>query len=188
MDKKDIALTIGGILAVAVVGYLMYQRQQTDAANAAAANQAAVDAAAQAEQTAQYSNEYQYSNSMPSISIPSIGASQVDTSASTASNGTTASNDQTNLLTQIIGTFADSINASPTTGSNAATMIIPTVIGTDGNTSLSGIPTTAQEALDESGVSPGSTVPVQNTTSTLHNSYIPLSDTVHYDHIVNTGA
>ena len=49
MNKKDIALTVGGVLATMVLAYLLYQHQQTAAA-AAASDAAANAAQAQADQ------------------------------------------------------------------------------------------------------------------------------------------
>lgn len=204
MDRKDIALTVGGVLATMVVAYLIYVRQQKDAAATA---QAAADAEAQAEQNqeAQYSAGYQYSEQMPSFSTPSISlpststsstSSTVDTSASTAATGDVGTVDENSLLSQIIGDFSSAITNPGNTTNEFSSMILPTSIGGDNsNAVLSGIPTTATDAANESstvlgtveyaGVSPPSTIPVSSTTSTETTSTLPTSTTsVHFNHII----
>lgn len=167
MNKKDIALTVGGVVATMALAYLFYRMQQRDAAANAAATQAAADAATQAAAQAQQAQEAQASGAYqelaayyPSVSTPSItgtttttdAASTVTTSASTADNGDTGTTiDSTgidNLLSQIINDFAGSITTQGAQPETVASMTIPTITSVSGD-DLSGIPITAQQAQEQ---------------------------------------
>jgi hypothetical protein len=62
MDRKDIALTVGGVIASAGVAFLIYRLQQRDAAQNAAAISASQDNTAQTQSA--------YLTALPSVSIP----------------------------------------------------------------------------------------------------------------------
>jgi hypothetical protein len=176
MTRKDIALTVGGILATMTLAYLFYKLQQRDAAATAAAAQAASDAAnaaggsslAAIDPTAeQYYQEAAYAQSLPSISIPNLGSS-VDTSASTAttgitSTGTSASSttDPNNLISQIIADYAGNNTTNPN--------ILPTISLSDPiAAAVANIPISAQQAAATlSTASSGSGVTAGTTTATL---------------------
>jgi len=166
MDKKDIALTVGGVVATMALAYLFYKLQQRDSAAAAAATQAAADEATQAAQQAQLAQSsaaYQEQATAayyPSVSTPSLTgtgsdadlSSSVTTSSGTADQGDTGTTiDSTgidNLLSQIISTFAGSLTSGGTAPETVASMTIPTITSVSG-TDLSGIPVTAQQAAQE---------------------------------------
>lgn len=85
MNKKDVALTVGGILATMAVSYLVYRMQKKDAA-AAAANQ---DAAAQAA----YNQAAQQESYLAAVSLPAyqgIATTTAGPSTSSAVDTTTS--------------------------------------------------------------------------------------------------
>ena len=145
MNKKDIALTVGGVLATMVLAYLLYRHQQTAAAQAAL-DAAANDAQAQADQ---YQQE-QYLSQLPSTNsyggTSTLATSNEGTADTTASNGTSPDAATETLLSSIIAAFAGSINTG-TPGSTSNASLIPT-IDSGGGTSLVSVPTTAQQVLD----------------------------------------
>ena len=166
MNKKDIALTVGGVLATMVVAYLIYKMQQRDAAAAAASVQddsEAAAVAAQQAQEAQYSAAWQAEQTFPQVTTPTItGAisttdtpASVDTSAATATTGATGttidSTDIDTLLNNIIAGFAPSITSQGATPETVASMTIPTIAGVQAS-ALTGIPLTAQDAAAEAAV------------------------------------
>lgn len=69
LDKKQIALTVGGILAGLTLTYLLYRLEQ----NNAAANAQSETDAANAQQSELANQQAQFS-SLPSISVPTISA------------------------------------------------------------------------------------------------------------------
>jgi hypothetical protein len=159
MNKKDIALTVLGVLATMVVAYLIYKMQQRDAAAAAAASQDDSAAQAQAEQQAQEADasaSYQYASLLSQVgSGVNLTGTTNSTTAAVSSSGDTAttgatgtsidSSDINDLMSQIINDFAGSITSSTATPQTVASMIIPTWTGVTSN-DLSGIPVTAQQA------------------------------------------
>lgn len=88
-DKKEIALSVTGILASMVIAYIIYRKEsEQNAANAAASEEAASEAS--------YS-QAQQAVSLPSISVPSLSTasgSSGDIATATA-NGATPSSDAT---------------------------------------------------------------------------------------------
>lgn len=167
MNKKDIALTVGGVLATMVVAYLIYKMQQRDAAAQASAAQASSDAAAQAAteaQEADYSGGYQYAQMLSQVTSPTITGTTADTTAAVSSSVNTAttgatgtsidSSDIDDLMSQIINQFAGSITTPPSSDT-VASMTIPTLGNGSTNTtsSLLDIPTTAQAAAAQAASS-----------------------------------
>lgn len=156
MTRKDIALTVGGILATMTLAYLFYKLQQRDAAAAAAAAaaQAASDAAAANggsslaaidPTTQQYYQEASYMQQLPQISIPDLSNS-VANSANTAVTGitgtglaSTGTTDQNDLISQIIADFASNNTTNPN--------LLPTITLSDPiAAAVANIPISAQQA------------------------------------------
>lgn len=75
LDKKQIALTVGGIVAGLALTYLLYRLEQ----GKSAANAAASDAAAQ---SAMATQQFQYAQ-LPTISVPTISATPSTTPSPT---------------------------------------------------------------------------------------------------------
>ena len=153
MNKKDIALTVGGVLATGVLTYLLYRLQQRDAATAAANVAASADAS-----QAQVYNEAGLAASLPQVSVPAIGnlgSSNEGSTDTTSSNGTSATASDTGLLTQILSEFAGAINA-PAYGATSNASLIPTLT-VDPSSGLSGVPITVQAA--QAGVAQNTLVP-----------------------------
>lgn len=147
MNKKDIALTVGGVLATMILAYLLYRLQKRDAAQAA---QAASDAAqaAQDAQVANSQNEASLSAQLPQVNLSGISNTSLATSSegstdTTASNGTDSETAIDGLLTSIISSFASSI-AQPQAGSVSNASIIPT-LQTNPQQALSSIPTSINQ-------------------------------------------
>ena len=203
MNRKDIALTVSGVLATMALAYLFYRQQQTAATPAVTTSQD-VTSPDYSTDSSLYdaSVAYQYASQMPSISVPTISStsstssvsSSVDTSASTAATGSTPETDTNNLLSQIISAFAAQ-NTTPSPvyqQTDFSGLTIPTTDVQPIETTT-GIPTTAGDALQNaanmlgiSGVTGGAVNPPSTT---------PVSDTVgaatatlpaHYNHIVST--
>lgn len=145
MNKKDIALTVGGVLATMVLAYLLYRLQQRDAATSAA--NAAAD---QQTQVSQANQQESYLAQLPSISSGvsggggTLATSNEGVSDTTASSGSHADAATETLLSNIIADFAGSINQTqPGASTNAS--LIPTT--TTSSLNLSSIPISAAEAL-----------------------------------------
>ena len=153
MNKKDIALTVGGTLATMVLAYLLYRHQQTASADAAANS----DAAQQAAIDQQYQQE-QYLSQLPSVGTSSLATSNEGTIDTTASTGTSADASTTGLLSNIISAFAGSINQG-TAGSTVNASLIPT-IDSGVNLNLVNVPITADQVLAASNAgSPATLLP-----------------------------
>lgn len=108
MDKKDIALTVGGIMAGLTLTYLLYRLEQNNAATAQAdaVNQAAETESSLANQQAQIA-------SLPSVSVPSLSTpSSTDTSLQATSPATDSN------LAAIIAAFQTQDNSSVTSQSS----------------------------------------------------------------------
>jgi hypothetical protein len=151
MNKKDIALTVGGVLASFALAYLLYRLQQRDAAinaaNAAASAQASQDA-----QNTQIANETSLESQLPTLNISGGNSTALSTaidgsSDSSASAGATTEASFNSLLSNIIADFAPSITTQPNMSEN------PNIIPTVGNSGLSliSIPTSAAAALAGAG-------------------------------------
>lgn len=154
MNRKDIALTVGGVVATMVLAYLLYRMQQRDAAAAASQANATTEGQTQEYQAEGYGTYDQYAAAIGSIPTTSLTGTtnpttSVTNSAATADTGATGtSNDSTdtsNLISEILSTFAGSINAQATNPNTVASMIIPTTAGLS-SSALNGIPLTAAEA------------------------------------------
>lgn len=147
MNKKDIALSIGGILASLTLAYLLWRVSQKDAAANAAQSDANAQAAA-ASQQAQYdaSTAYTYSQ-QSSLSVPTIDTTNDASTDSTSSGDGSADATFDNLLTGIISDFAGAIN-SPVAGAQNNASIIPTLPSPQG-VDVSNIAQTAQDAQDQ---------------------------------------
>ncbi len=149
MNKKDIALTVVGVLATAGLSYMLYREQQkTSAANAAsqaAAQQAATDAA-----NTQYNNQQSFLASMGSQSYGGSSGYVNNTLSSTTAPASTLPTQTNDPVSQVLSTFMGS--TSPTNVSNTSSpYLIPALNAMDtSSTSTSGIPTTATAA--QSGV------------------------------------
>ena len=166
MNKKDIALTVGGTLATMVLAYLLYQHQQASAA-AAAANSDAAQQAAYDEQAQQE----QYLSQLPSTSATtSLDTSNEGTTDTTSSTGTDSSATTDGLLSSIISAFAGSINQS-TPGSTVNASLIPT-INSGVNLNLTDVPTTASQVLAAANAgAPATVLPTAGPTSPVSASH-----------------
>lgn len=208
MNRKDIALTVAGVLATMALAYLFYRQQQAASQTAAVTTSQDVTSPGYSTDQGLYDSslEYQYASQMPSISVPTVSstsstssyANSVDTSASTAATGGEASTDYTNLLSQIISTYAlQNAPASPAFNqTDFSGLVIPTV-DTQPVVSTTGIPTTAGDALTDAqnmlGVggglitSAGAAVPPPSTQAPSTSAQ-PVTQTspLHYNHIVST--
>lgn len=205
MNRKDIALTVAGVLATMALAYLFYRQQQTAALPAVITSQD-VTSPGYSDDSSLYdaSVAYQYASQMPSISVPTISstsstsavASSVDTSASTAATGGFGETDTNNLISQIIAAYATQ-NTTPSPvyeQTDFSGLTIPTTDVQPVETTT-GIPTTAGDALQNAAnmlgingdltttinaaVQAPSTIPVSTTTE--------QASTLHYNHILSTG-
>lgn len=155
LDKKQIALSVGGILAGLSLTYILWKRSQDAAAATASAN---ATAAAQEQQ----SQEIDYSSAASGLSSAGGGGSSVTNNYSdtpATQTGTASGDDDASDISSIVNQILGAANASlPTIPGNA---LIPEVDINDASTALTGIDTSAAEIL---GYAPAGTV--STTTST----------------------
>lgn len=160
MNRKDIALTVAGVLATMALAYLFYRQQQAATAASAATSSQDVTTPDYSDDSSLYdaSMAYQYASQLSSISVPTVSstsstsavASSVDTSASTAATGSVGETDTNNLISQIISAYATQ-NAPASDvyqQTDFSGLVIPTV-DTQPVVSTTGIPTTAGDALTD---------------------------------------
>lgn len=158
LDKKQIALSVTGIIAGLALTYILWRRSQQaqTAAAASAAAQAAAAAATQEQQSQQLDyatgnlsaaggGSYNYGSN-----VTESGVSTPVASSSSATDGGVGA-----IVSQILGSGTGTLPTIPSNG------LIPEVSVSDGTTSLSGIDTSAAQIL---GQAPPSTV--STTTST----------------------
>ena len=156
LDKKQIALSVVGIVAGLALTYILWARSQQ--ANAATAANAAAQAAATAEEQEQESQ--QFDGVTEGLSSAGGGGTETiynqtaPTQTATAS-GTDDASDISSIVNQILGGAGASLPTIP------ANSLIPEVQVSDGTSSLSGIDTSAAAIL---GTAAPSTV--TSTTST----------------------
>jgi hypothetical protein len=190
MNRKDIALSVAGVLATMALAYLFYRQQA--AATAAAAAATPQDVTDPYSMYADPNYAYQYAGSaasaIPTVSVPTYSAdSGQDTSASTAA-GVQAPTDDNSLLSQIIAAYHGDSTDTSQSSVDFASLAIPTATVTPTIT-IGNIPQTAADAtsnaqnmLGVSGVnggavSPPSTVPVSTTTNPVKYNHILTSQT-----------
>ena len=155
LDKKQIALSVVGIVAGLALTYLLWMRSQQDSANTAA--QAAATAAANAEEQEQESQQFDAAST--GLSDSGSGSGIIYEQSSPATSGVTSPTDSsTSDITSLVSTL---LGSAGTTASVPANQLIPEVNVSDGTSSLSGIDTSAAQIL---GSAPPSTV--SSTTST----------------------
>lgn len=152
MNKKDIALTVGGVVATMILAYLLYRLQKRDsAAAAAAAAQAATD------QEQNTNDLYSILSSAPGSygygydSSSASSAPEIDTSAqlNTSGNPDEDSSAGESVLTTLLGDLTSSLS-----GTNEAGLIIPTLNTTATNAlDAANIPTTAAQEFGGGSVS-----------------------------------
>ena len=155
LDKKQIALSVVGILAGLSLTYILWHRsQQANAATAAAAAQAAANAATQEQEGQQFDA---VSAGLSSSGGGGIVNNYTDSTSSpdTTSQGTSDESDISSIVNQILSSANGTIPSIP---GNA---LIPEVDISDASTALTGIDTSAAEIL---GNAPAGTV--SSTTST----------------------
>jgi hypothetical protein len=195
MNRKDIALTVAGVLATMALAYLFYRQQQASTAASAATSSQDVTSPDYSDDSSLYdaSIAYQYASQMSSISVPTVSstsstsavASSVDTSASTAATGSVGETDTNNLISQIISAYAT--QNTPASGVYQQTdfsgLAVPT-IDTEPVVSTTGIPTMAGQALTDAenmlgvngvtggAVNPPSVMPVATTTRPVANPIV----------------
>jgi len=166
MNRKDIALTVVGVLATAGLTYLLYRKQQNDSAAATAAASTSNDVTDPnyyGDQGGLYDESLAYQmGAQSAISVPSLSAttgtsstdasSSVDTSASTASTGSEPTTDANDLISQIIQAYAAGTPSSSSTNQYQQTdfsgLSIPTATVTPA-VAITGIPTTAAQAAQD---------------------------------------
>jgi type II secretory pathway pseudopilin PulG len=136
LDKKQIALTVGGILAGLTLTYLLYRLEQNNAATAAAN---AANASAEAE--SQLANQQAEVASLPAISVPTISS----TPSTTPSTSDTSNQSQTSSidpgLESIIASLLSQDNTSTTTQQSPSAQIAQLPIPTGVNIAPVVIPT-----------------------------------------------
>jgi hypothetical protein len=167
MNRKDIALTVGGVLATMALAYLFYRLQQRDAAAIAAANEAAANDASNAAASDPYNNqlteEWLAANLTQAAQTPLTGTTTnipaaVNTSGAVADLGSYYdSTDTSHLLSDIVAEYG-----APVTPLNLAVdqfnaVTLPALAGVT-QTATGNIPVTAGEALAqaEAAISPSS--------------------------------
>lgn len=155
LDKKQIALSVVGIVAGLALTYILWMRSQQ--ANAATAASAAAQAAANAEEQEQESQSYDSAAS--GLSSAGSGGTIYEQSQPTTTGSTTSSDDSTSDISSLVSAILDDANG--TSSSIPSNPLIPEIQVTDGTSSLSGIDTSAAAIL---GTAPPSTV--TSTTST----------------------
>ena len=201
MTKKDIALTVGGVIATMVLAYLLYRLQQRDAAAAAAAAASAPQTSGETDeqQLADQSLEYQqyaelaYQQAQTNVSLPGLSdPASVATSATTAATGnsgtTVDSSDIDNLMGQIISDFAPSITAPP---SSLPSMVLPIISGGDDGSAaaVANIPTTAGQAQQQVDITGNvTTTPVSGSTDAPVASPISVDNTPTATHLTSVYA
>lgn len=136
MTKKDIALSVGGVLASCVVSYLLYKMEQRDSA-VTAANAAATAAADAANQQQEEEQQAEYLSELPTISGST--ADSTTEGISDISAGTTASSAAADpTITAILGALYPT--SSTTTGVGIAsngTVAFPTTTTSTGTAATS---------------------------------------------------
>ena len=132
VDKKQVAMWVGGILASAAVAFLIYRLQQQDAAQNAtnAADAAAAQESALANQEAETA-------SLPSVSVPTISATPDPTDS--ANQGGASAADAG--LSALIASMLSSDNSSTTSVSTPIASIAPLPYPTQQNIPDVTIPT-----------------------------------------------
>lgn len=192
MNRKDIALTVAGVLATMALAYLFYRQQQATAAAAAAPVTQDVNDPSYADY-ADPNYAYQYagagSSSIPSVSVPTYTADSISSVDTSAGTGAQASSDYNDLLSQIIAAY----HGGDDTSTDFSSLAIPAAT-VQPSLNVTNIPQTAADALTNASnmlgvsgttggaVSPPSTTPV-GTTSAGQN--LPATS-VHYNHILST--
>lgn len=163
MDKREIALTVGGTLAGLVLTYMLWKHDQSTTAASQAAAIAASNAQQQqqAMQDAQFSAQAQYGSYAGGGQSYSVGSpySGTDTTA-TGSTGSTPN--LSSLITTILSKGQSSLSNIP------ANPLIPEVTVGDGSSALSGVATTASQVLGQTApttVTSGSSFTVQSNPS-----------------------
>lgn len=191
MNRKDIALTVAGVLATMALAYLFYRQQQATAAAAAPVTQDLTDPSYADYADPNYA--YQYagagSSTIPSVSVPTYTADSIASVDTSAGSGAQASSDYNDLLSQIIAAY----HGGDDTSTDFSSLAIPAAT-VQPSLNVTNIPQTAADALTNASnmlgvsgttggaVSPPSTTPV-GTTSAGQN--LPATS-VHYNHILST--
>jgi type II secretory pathway pseudopilin PulG len=181
LDKKEIALSVVGVLAGLALTYLLWMRSQQNSANesAAAAAQAAATAATQEQEEQQYDAVSQGLSSAGSGSGTIYESSPAQTSSSDVTDPATSS-DIGSIISQLLGSGSGTL---PTIPANA---LIPEVSVSDGSTSLSGIDTSAAAIL---GYAPASTVSTTTSTGQTYGATTsPSAGTTAPGDVTTTGA
>ena len=117
LDKKEIALTVGGVVATIAVAYLIYRLEQNNAAIAQANAQANSDAI-----QSQLANEQQQIASLPSVAVPAISSAPVSSGASQTQAPALDPN-----LAAIITAFQSGNQSDVTSASTPVANVIPTL-------------------------------------------------------------
>lgn len=196
MTDKDIALTVGGILATMVLAFMLWRRQQDATANSstttAATNSSAatdfqdVNSPGYYDQQALYdsSMEYTYGSQLASMSVPttsSTAATSTTAPAVDVSSSTAAGQNDGEAITDILGGLFNEYMAGAPQSSSAdfSSLVIPALTLAPG-LDTSNIPVTAaQAAANSATLNNPATTPVSDT-ATAASSTAGL----HFNHII----
>ena len=186
MNRKDIALSVGGTLASMALAYLLWRIQQKDAAQAAA--NASATATQQAATAAQdQANEYAVSSALPSLGVSSTSGYSVSTPVTAGDDvmSSELSDSETGLLGSVLGLIQQGMTANTTASTPGASSSIAALTGaTASNVSAAATPdySTYTTVTGLSGAS--TSVPVSSATSKVASLLPGLSNM----HIVSTKA
>lgn len=114
LDKKQIALTVGGILAGLTLTYLLYRLEQNNAATASAN---AANAAA--EEQSELSNQQADVASLPSVSVPTISSTPSTTDTTNQATAPASSSALEAILASMLGEDTSGVTSQTSPTGNA---------------------------------------------------------------------
>jgi hypothetical protein len=120
-NKKDITLTVTGIIASLVLAYLLWRVQQRDSASSTAVNDAAAQAQAEAQET-QSENESSFLANYQSQASQGVGGAVEPSYDSIGDAATTSGADDSDLLSSIINAYSGT-NATVATPSVSSMLL-----------------------------------------------------------------
>ena len=124
-NRKDVVLTVAGVLASMVVAYLIYRMERSNSLAIQQATEAAANAAQQAANAAQQTSSTAQPYTAPSISVPSI----TEPTYSPQSTGEDQNSvDSNNFLDNVLSAFMGS-NSNSSYINGAASLLIPQTVG-----------------------------------------------------------
>lgn len=141
MNRKDIALTVGGVLATMVLAYMFYRHQEQQAAATAAPASSVDDGSGLADALAYYQVTAGASSSA-AVSVPTLDTSSISSSAPSTSSAAAIDPDTASLLSQIISAYG------PPVSQTSANLLIPT-LNPSAPSALASVPTSAGDAINQ---------------------------------------